>query len=106
MTDKVLPILLDALVKYKGNESLQNLGKEMFRMYTEMGFPPDMFLSELGKRQELDMLAKVFIVSEYQTAFLEHRRKSGVEEKRIDTIRDRNRKDLERLIETGELGVY
>src|SRR5690349_10294374 len=86
-----LPVLLEALAKYKANKQLKTLGAEMFRMYTEMGFPPDMFLEEVGKRQELDLLAKVFVVSEYQTAFLEHRRKSGIDEKRIDAIRRKNR---------------
>lgn len=45
-------------------------------------------------------------MSKYQTAFLEHRRKSGVQEKRVDAIRRRNREDIGRLIKTGELGVY
>lgn len=102
----VLRILLEALAKYKNDEQLNNYGQEMFRMATEMGFPPDMFLSELSKRIKLTKLQKVYIVSTYQTLSLEHRRKSGIEEKNIDRIRKKNREDITRLIEKGETGIY
>ena len=102
----VLGTILEAKSKYHDDKDLEYLGREMFRMYAEKGFPPDMFLDLLSKRQPLDMLAKVFLVSEYQFAFLEHRRMSGIEDKRVDDIRKKNVENIKRLIETGELGIY
>lgn len=102
----VLGILLESTAKYKDNPRFVSLGKKMFDMYTSGGFPPDMFLDELSKRTDLDLLAKVFITSEYQTHYLSHRRLSGIQEKNLDKIRRKNREDIQHLIETGELGIY
>lgn len=104
--DSLLGTLLTAQVTYKDDERLTTLGYEMFRMYTEMGFPPDMFMSELEKRMKLPLLAKVYITSIYQANFLEHRRKSGIEEKNIEKLRGNNREDIQRLITKGEIEVY
>lgn len=100
------PELLEAIVKYKDDEDLLTLATQMFTMYTQNGFPPDIFMEEVEKRRKLTLLQKVFIVSTYQTMFLEHRRKSGIEEHNINKIRKKNREDIERLIETGETGIY
>lgn len=105
-TDSVLSALLKAQLLYTDDERMNWLGKIMFTMYTDKGFPPDMFLDELAKWQELDLLAKIYIVSVYQTLFLEHRRKSGIQDKSLEKIRKRNVADLDRLIRTGELGIY
>lgn len=101
-----LPELIEAMTIYSDNEQMTHYGNEMFRMYTEGGFPPDMFLDELGSRIDLSLLAKVYILFVYQKAFLDHRRKSGIDEKRVENIRRRNREDIIRLIEKGEIGVY
>lgn len=106
MANSAFSTLLDAQALHSANERLNHLGQEMFRMYTEGGFPPDMFLDELEKRIKLPLTAKIYIVSVYQTMFLDHRRKSGIREKNLDKLRRRNREDIERLIETGELGIY
>lgn len=102
----VLGELIEATTTYGDDGQLADIGHEMFRMYTEGGFPPDMFLSELGKRMELPLLAKIYVTSVYQTDFLEHRRLSGIQAQRLEKLRKRNREDIERLIKTGELGIY
>lgn len=106
MTDIVLGTLLEAKTRYGSDERLTELGKEMFRMYTEMGFPPDMFLDELGKRMTLDKLQMVYVVSVYQIAFLEHKRLAGATPKNIEKTRRRNREEIKRVIVTGEVGAY
>lgn len=106
VSNEGLSELLEAMMTYKNNKQMTKFGEEMFRMYTEMGYPPDMFMSEIEKRKKLPLLAKVYITSIYQSAFLEHKRKSGIDEKRVGGIRRRNREDVVRLIKTGELGVY
>lgn len=103
---EVLSTLLGALAKHEDDTRLMDYGDKMFGMYTDMGFPPDMFLTELEKKVKLSQSEKIFIVSHYQTKFLEHRRKSGVQEKNVDKIRRKNREDIERFIETGELSIY
>ena len=98
--------ILESHAKYSNDDYMQFLGKEMFRMYTEMGLPPDMFISEIKKKVHLDQLAVIFIVSTYQGLFLEHRRMSGIDDKRVNKIQRKNNEDIIRLIKTGELGVY
>lgn len=102
----VLREILKAEVKYRDDKRLLALSDSMFRMYTDSGFPPDMFLAEVGKGSELTQPEKIFIISRYQGKFLEHRRKSGIQEKNIDKIRRKNREDMERFIQTGELSIY
>ena len=102
----VLKTIMEAQLKHKDNKRLVEIAKKMFSMYTDMGFPPDMFLNEMDKQAHLQQSKKIFIVSEYQALFLEHRRKSGVQDKNIDKIRRKNREDMERFIETGELSIY
>ena len=104
--DNVLGTLAEATVTYHDSKELRQLAHDMFTLYTEDGLPPDMFISEFQKRQELPKLAWVFVISEYQRLFLEHRRQSGLNEKRLEPIRRRNREDIERYITKGELGVY
>lgn len=102
---KSLGVLIEANATHKDDKYLNKLAQEMFRMYAEMGFPPDMFLDQVSK-QGINKLQKIYLVSQYQTLLLEHRRKSGIEEKNIDRIRKKNKVDIERLIETGETGIY
>ena len=71
------PVLLDSLRKYSGNEELDNLGELMFKMYATNGFPPDMFLREVDRKLTLSLEHKVYIVSEYQTRMMRHKRLSG-----------------------------
>jgi hypothetical protein len=101
-----LRTLIQAELAYKDNAPLNKLGHEMCRMYTEMGFPPDMFLAEVQKKLELPLLARVYITIVYQTDFLEHRRKAGVQDKNLPELRRRNVEEIERLIKHGELGLY
>jgi len=101
-----LRTLAEASIKYSSDQAMIGYGNKMFELYTAHGLPPDMFLDELNKRTPLDLLAKVFIVSEYHTQFLEHKRLSGIEDKRIDKVRRRNRDEILALIRTGELGRY
>ncbi len=79
MTDKeVLGKLMVAMAKHRDDEKLRALGQQMFDMYTAEGYPPDLFLDEMKKHLHLNDTEAIFIVSEYQTRFLEHRRKSGM----------------------------
>lgn len=103
---EVLMQILLAEGKHKGDSRLVGIADKMFHMYADMGFPPDMFLAEIDKTTELSESEKIFIVSRYQGLFLEHRRKSGIQEKNLDKIRRKNREDMERFIESGELSIY
>jgi len=104
--DNILGILLDSQTEHSKSELLNGLADTMFNMYTQYGFPPDMFMAELCKRTKLDKLQKVYLVSQYFTLFLEHRRLSGIDEKNVDKIRKSNRYNIENFIKTGEVGVY
>lgn len=106
MRNTALPMLIKAHATHRGDPNLEYLSKKMFDMYTAGGFPPDMFIDRMKVAWGLTDLEIVYVVSIYQTLFLEHRRKSGINDKRIDAIRRRNREDIERLIDTGELGIY
>jgi hypothetical protein len=97
---------MDAMLKHHYNHWFTDMGHEMFRMYTEMGFPPDMFLDKLAETAELDLLAKVYIVSVYQSDFIAHKRLAGASEANIAKARRTNVEMTERLIKTGELGIY
>lgn len=101
----VLEALTEAYIRYDKTD-LKDLGFKMSTMHTDRGFPPSMFLAQLEKQIELPILAKVFICSEYQTHYLEHRRKAGIQEKNVDKIRKKNVQDIEKLIKTGEFGDY
>lgn len=102
----VLGELIDVKLKLGDRTDLIALGKKMFDIYTSGGFPPDMFLDELGKRIELTKEEKLFIISHYQDLFMEHRRKSGVEEKNLARVRKTNLDNITRFIDTGETGIY
>ncbi len=84
----------------------KRLGKAMFTMYTQNGFPPDMFFDQLEARTVLPKAMKLAMLNEYQRLFLEHRRKAGISEDRVEKIRDQNRKILADFMRTGEVGVY
>lgn len=100
-----LAALLQAHVEY-GKSNLREMGLAMFTMYTQNGLPPDIFLDELEKKTPLPLLAKVFIVSEYQSRVMEHKRLAGATDKNIDRTRQKNLRDMEHLVKTGELGTY
>lgn len=106
--NKVLAVLTDSCIKFRDNDHLKELGKHMFTFHTQHGFPPDFFFDALSERKGIDLTIeqKVFVTSEYQERFIEHRRLAGVEEKNLEKARLRNREVIERLINTGELGIY
>lgn len=106
MNKDVLQAVLDAKQAYEDDELLNKLGAKMFSMHTASGLPPDMFMTEISKHIKLGKLAKVYIISVYQEKFLEHRRKSGSEEKRLDKLRKLNRDNMANFLKSGELGVY
>lgn len=102
----ILAEIMQARVKYQDNPRLLKIGKMMFDMYTQNGFPPDMFFDEYEKVEKLNKDEKIFIITEYQTLFLEHRRQSGIEEKNVGKVRKNNLEAITRFINTGEVGVY
>jgi hypothetical protein len=99
-------VVVAAHAKYGRVPKLQYLGKVMFEMYSRNGLPPDMALSVMKERITLNLEQIIVIVTEYQHLFIQHRRQSGINPKRLDALRRRNRSDIERLVATGELGVY
>lgn len=107
MTDRgIAGAVIEAHAHHQDNKALVHLGHEMFRMYTEMGFPPDMFVDELKKRFELPQSALIYLITIYQNKFIEHRRKAGAEGKNLDKARAANRRVMAQFIKSGELGVY
>lgn len=98
--------IIDAYAYHNGDPRLDFYAQNMFDLYASFGLPPDMFLKNLAELVDLTDLAKVYIVSQFQHRFLEHRRKSGVQDKNLAKLRRRNLEDITRLIQTGELGVY
>lgn len=103
---QALEALIQAYVAHSGNEELTRIGAEMFRLYTEMGFPPDMFLDKLKELRTFETLELVYVVSVYQTQFLNHKRLAGASEKNLDKTRRRNIEEIERLLTRGEIGAY
>lgn len=85
---------------------MRELGRLMFTMYSQEGLPPDMFLDELGKRKEFSVSERALIVTYYLLESLDHKRKAGITDERVDKLRARNLSLLSQFMETGELGVY
>lgn len=98
--------LVKAKISYGRDKQLTDLGHEMFRMYSEMGFPPDMFMDEVRKRMNLNVLQTVYLVSVYHADLLHHKRLAGATDKNIDNTRRRNRDEIDRLLTSNEIGVY
>lgn len=82
------------------------MGKEMARFKNELGFPPDMFLDKLSKTHYLDVDDKLWIASSYCDEMIQHKRASGAGEKALDRTRKQNQVILQRLLDTGEMGIY
>lgn len=98
--------LMAAHLAHSESKQLNDIAQWMFEMWTQNGFPPDMFLDELDKRFKLPKSAKIYVVSEYQTKFMEHKRLAGATEKNLEKQRRKNKEDIERLINSGETGIY
>lgn len=101
-----LTALMQAHTTYGQDKQLQKWGQSMFDMYSSGGFPPDMFLEQLELLMSLTLSQKVYIVSEYQRHMLAHKRLAGIADKKLKHIRKTNCDVIERLIRTGEAGVY
>lgn len=104
MPNKTLKKLMEATLKK--DEKLERLGSNMFHLYSDNGLPPDMFLSQLEKQTPLTLNQKIYIVSVYQQLTLEHRRKSGLQEKGLERLRKNNLEVIEQLIAKGETNIY
>lgn len=101
--------ILRALLKARllpSAPQMTDYGHRMFTMYTQNGFPPDMFLDELKKRLTLSRDEGLLIVDSYLADSLEHKRRAGITEERVDKIRQANRRKIAEFYKTGELGVY
>jgi hypothetical protein len=99
-------IVKKCIIPYFNRIDLEDLGKEMFRMFTEQGFPPDNFLSELEKYYKFTNEEKVYILYNYNNYFTQHKIKSGIGEKRFKDLQDFNRGILIKVYKTGEAGIY
>lgn len=99
-------LLIEAVARYREDKQLNSLGKEMFRFKSELGFPPDMFLDELAKRQGLDRLQKIYVLNVYFEQLIEHKRLSAAQEKALERTRRHNKEHIVTFIKTGEVGVY
>lgn len=108
MNTDVLVRVVEARTKFGSREQakLDQLANSMFVMYTQNGFPPDMFLDKLSKLIPLNEDQKLFIISKYQDKLIEHKRLSGIEEKNLDKVRKGNIRILESFLKTGESGIY
>jgi len=104
MDKKALSIILECLFKTaQKKDFLDNLGKEMFRLFTECGFPPECFLDEIHKRLKLSKEEKVVILFIYQGLFIDHQLKAGMNEKNLKKHQETNKKQIVQLFEKGEL---
>lgn len=106
MDDEVLTALLKANTQHGNDKRLEQLGQQMFTLYAQDGYPPDMFIKEVAKTFELTLSAKVFITQKFCVHFLEHRRLAGMQEKNLAKLQRRNREHIARLLKTGEIGIY
>lgn len=86
-----------------GNHELQEMGKEVGRLYTDHGLPIDMALDKLTGYSHEQKLSILDGVCQW---FIEHKRNSGATDKAIERQRKTNRKMLEDFVKTGETGVY
>lgn len=88
--------------------ALDNIGKQMFTVFTQQGLPPDMFFDNYKKLdiEQLTRYEMICVLSSYLTHFVEHRRRSGIEPKRLDNIRRQNRELIGSFIRRGEIQIY
>lgn len=95
------------LVAYsKRSPQLDRLAEQMFIFSTQHGLPPDMFLSKIDGQQLLDLDEKTYIVSEYLSKVLEHKRLSGIEEKNLNKVRRNNKNIMMKVIQGKEIGLF
>lgn len=103
----ILGKLLEAQAKYGQDKEVLRLGHEMFRLFTQMGFPPDFFLDKLKETISLNELQTMCVVTVYQHDFLEHRRLANtVSEEKLAKIQRHNLNEIKSLVFHGEVGSY
>jgi hypothetical protein len=105
MTDKEL-IYKIILIKIKNNLEWERAGKDMFELYTEFGYPPDMFLQDVFKTIPMSDDDKLATMISYQNKMAEHKIKSGITDKRLEELQKRNLRELHKFIEKGEINIY
>jgi len=92
--------LLEAVANDDG--TLQRMGVEIGKLYTDHGYPLDMSLEHF----DMTKSQKMVLLFGAQNWLIEHRRNSNASEKALDRQRASNRETMRRFIETGETGVY
>ena len=97
--------VLRALLTAPETKKTRYWGDQMFRLKTETGFPPDMFLSELRKAEELTEEEENSIVNRFLQRNMEHRTNGGVTDERLKKVRQANVAIMKRFIEKREIGV-
>ncbi len=98
--------LLDVYLKYNKRGDLNESGKMMFRLFTQSGMPPDMFFDSLKEKMNYNNEELLYILSVYQSEFIEHKIKSGINEKNLKRNQDNNVKVIESFLKTGETGIF
>lgn len=98
--------LIGALATYRDDKQLNYLGKEMFRFKSELGFPPDMFLSKLATELRLDKSQQIYVLHVFFEEFIAHKRNSAAQDKALERTRRQNRERILMFIKTGEVGIY
>lgn len=97
---KTLGILLKAMAHpYEGDEQL---GLQIGKLYTDMGFPIDMALVRL----EIPYKRKILVLHGALQWLIQHKRNSGAGDKAIERQRKTNRDAMERFINKKETGLY
>jgi len=86
-------------------EYLEEQGTWIGRLYTDKGFPLDMSIAELKKRNvtEEDMFV---IIEGALTWFVQHKRNSGATEKALNRQREQNSKIMAAFLAGKETGLY
>lgn len=109
MTDQeLLKEICRIKIIYLKDHYYENWGKNLFKLFTQHGLPPDIGLEELeklgGKKFSKD--EKLAIIVAFLDEMTEHKIKSGIGEKRLQQLKEHNKKILKGFLEKEEIGIY
>lgn len=99
------PTTLGGLIRAKTREdaeTLEDIGQEIGKAYTDHGYPIDMALAKVKGTDD----QKLSVLHAACKWLIQHKRDSGATEESIDRQRRANLKMLEDYIGKGEVGVY
>lgn len=98
---KELEMLFDHKDTCFFSEKCKKLGAMLFEFETQHGVPINYCFDWLKSKHDISKEEEVGIFYNYQNELIEHKIKSNITEKRLEDLRENNRKQLMNVIRNG-----